>query len=86
MTPTRPRRLDPGQQEGSQHHQEERLEDAGQESLQAADGEDKHRVLQMDGVNPAECDPTKSPARESWKTIGITPDTTPLAVQVTISG
>ena len=45
-----------------------------------------NRVLQMDGVNPAECDPAKSPARESWKTIGIKPDTTPLAVQITISG
>ena len=45
-----------------------------------------NRVLQMDDVNPAECDPTRSPARESWKTIGIKPKTTPLAVQVTIRG
>ena len=46
----------------------------------------QNRVLQMDGDNPHECDPARSPARESWRSINIKPTTTPLLIEITISG
>lgn len=45
-----------------------------------------NRVLQMDGDNPSDCDPAKSPAKESWRSINIKPTVTPLEIQVTITG
>ena len=45
-----------------------------------------NRVLQMDGDDPRECDPSKSPAKEAWKTIGVKPRTTPMEVRLTIGG
>ena len=46
----------------------------------------QHRVLQMDGKNPDDCNPTKQPAKGSWKTTGITPDISDLHVRLTIGG
>jgi hypothetical protein len=40
----------------------------------------------MDGINPADCDPTTSPAKESWASIGIELIQTSLDIQVTIEG
>jgi glyoxylase-like metal-dependent hydrolase (beta-lactamase superfamily II) len=41
-----------------------------------------NRVLQMDNVNPASCDPTKEPAKSSWKKAGIKPNITPLFIEL----
>ncbi len=46
----------------------------------------ENRVLQMDGVNPVACDPKKAPAKAAWTRVGITPKTTPMAIEVTIEG
>lgn len=43
-----------------------------------------HRVLQMDGVNPASCDPEESAVKASWKKIGVQPKVTDLYVEVEI--
>jgi hypothetical protein len=43
------------------------------------------RVLQMDGVNPKECDPAVNPAKAAWKKVGITPKSTDLAIEVEIA-
>lgn len=32
-----------------------------------------NRVLQMDGVDPADCDPKSAPVKAAWKKVGITP-------------
>jgi hypothetical protein len=45
-----------------------------------------NRVLQMDGDNPLECDPSKNPAKKSWSSINIKPSITPLEIQVRIDG
>lgn len=42
------------------------------------------RVLQMDGVDPADCDPRKEPAKSAWKRAGIIPRTDPLFIEVEI--
>jgi hypothetical protein len=42
------------------------------------------RVLQMDGVNPAECDPAVNPAKAAWKKIGIKPRITDITVELDI--
>jgi hypothetical protein len=44
------------------------------------------RVLQMDGDNPRDCDPSKNPAKQSWSSVNIKPSITPLEIQVTING
>jgi hypothetical protein len=41
-----------------------------------------HRVLQMDRLNPAICDPSKEPAKEAWKRVGIKPTTTDLYMEL----
>jgi hypothetical protein len=41
-----------------------------------------NRVLQMDNVNPASCDPTKEPAKSSWRKAGIKPNITPLFIEL----
>ena len=46
----------------------------------------EHRVLQMDNVNPADCDPAASPANAAWKRVGITPRITPLSIELDIVG
>lgn len=43
-----------------------------------------NRVLQMDGVNPASCDPRKSPAASAWKSVRIKPRLSPLFVELEI--
>ena len=43
------------------------------------------RVLQMDCVNPPDCDPAVNPAKAAWKKIGVTPRSTDLAIEVEIS-
>jgi hypothetical protein len=45
-----------------------------------------HRVLQMDNENPPDCDPAKSPAKESWKKVGITPTITNNTIEIEIDG
>jgi hypothetical protein len=45
-----------------------------------------NRVLQMDGDNPRDCDPSKNPAKQSWSSVNIKPSITPLEIQVTING
>lgn len=45
-----------------------------------------HRVIQMDGVNPASCDPDQDPARAAWKKAGTTPNVTALWVEIDIVG
>lgn len=42
------------------------------------------RVLQMDGVNPPECDPSVNPAKAAWKKAGIKPRITDIAVELDI--
>jgi len=46
----------------------------------------QHRVLQMDGDNPPDCNPARSPAKDSWRSIGMKPQTTPLEIKVTVTG
>ena len=43
-----------------------------------------HRVLQMDGVNPPECDPTADPAKAAWARAGLEPRITELAIELDI--
>jgi len=43
-----------------------------------------HRVLQMDGKNPASCDPNRNPAQAAWKKIGIQPKITELFMELEI--
>jgi glyoxylase-like metal-dependent hydrolase (beta-lactamase superfamily II) len=45
-----------------------------------------NRVLQMDGVHTPKCDPTKEPARSSWKEVGIKPKITDMAIELEIKG
>jgi hypothetical protein len=45
-----------------------------------------NRVLQMDDVNPPECNPTKEPAKSSWARTGIKPKVTGACVEIEISG
>jgi hypothetical protein len=45
-----------------------------------------NRVLQMDGDNPRDCDPSRNPAKQFWSSIDINPSITPLEIQVTING
>ena len=42
------------------------------------------RVLQMDCVNPPECDPAVNPAKAAWKKVGIQPRITDIAVELDI--
>lgn len=44
-----------------------------------------NRVLQMDGVNPAACDPSKEPARAAWKNVGVAPKITDMFIELTFS-
>jgi glyoxylase-like metal-dependent hydrolase (beta-lactamase superfamily II) len=44
-----------------------------------------HRVLQMDGVNPPNCDPNKDPSKTSWKKVGIKPKVTDLFIEIEIA-
>jgi hypothetical protein len=44
------------------------------------------RVLQMDGLNPAGCDPSQAPAATAWKKIGIKPKQTDLFIELKFSG
>jgi glyoxylase-like metal-dependent hydrolase (beta-lactamase superfamily II) len=41
-----------------------------------------NRVLQMDDVNPANCDPKKDPAKASWKKAGIKPKITDMFIEL----
>jgi hypothetical protein len=43
------------------------------------------RVLQMDGVNPAGCNPDLEPASTAWKQVGIKPKQTDLFIELNIS-
>ena len=45
-----------------------------------------NRVLQMDDKNPPSCDPTKDPARESWRRVKIKPAITPLFIELEFDG
>jgi hypothetical protein len=45
-----------------------------------------NRVLQMDDVNPPECNPAKEPAKSSWAKTGIKPRVTDACVEIEISG
>jgi glyoxylase-like metal-dependent hydrolase (beta-lactamase superfamily II) len=45
-----------------------------------------NRVLQMDGVNPPDCDPRRDPAKRSWRLAGITPRVTDMFVELEFSG
>lgn len=45
-----------------------------------------YRVLQMDGVNPASCDPAQDPAKAAWKKIGVTPKVTAASIEIDITG
>jgi hypothetical protein len=49
-------------------------------------GKTSNRVLQMDGKNPASCDPTKDPAKSSWKLVGIKPKVTDMFIELEFSG
>lgn len=50
------------------------------------DEKTQHRVLQMDGDDPPDCNPARNPAKDSWRSIGVKPETTPLEIKVTIAG
>ena len=41
-----------------------------------------NRVLQMDNDNPANCNPSKQPAKSSWKKAGIKPKITDLFIEL----
>ena len=43
-----------------------------------------NRVLQMDCVNPPECNPNAAPAKAAWKKAGITPRITDLSIELEI--
>jgi hypothetical protein len=43
-----------------------------------------HRVLQMDCVNPPDCNPNAGRAKAGWKEIGVTPRITDLSVEIDI--
>jgi hypothetical protein len=45
-----------------------------------------NRVLQMDDVNPPECNPSKEPAKSAWAKTGIKPKVTDVCVEIEISG
>ena len=45
-----------------------------------------HRVLQMDGVNPPDCNPDKNPAKAEWQNTGIKPKVTDVSIEVEIAG
>ncbi len=45
-----------------------------------------NRVLQMDGVNPPSCNPTKGAAKAAWRRAGITPKITADYIEVKIVG
>jgi glyoxylase-like metal-dependent hydrolase (beta-lactamase superfamily II) len=45
-----------------------------------------NRVLQMDGVNPPNCDPRKEPAKASWKLAGVRPKVTDMFIELEFSG
>jgi hypothetical protein len=42
------------------------------------------RVLQMDGLNPPECDPDAQPAKAAWNKIGIKPRITETGIEIEI--
>jgi hypothetical protein len=42
------------------------------------------RVLQMDGVNPPECDPEAQPAKAAWNKVGIKPRMTETGIEIEI--
>jgi hypothetical protein len=44
------------------------------------------RVLQMDGVNPADCNPSKQPALGAWKKINIKPKQTDMFIELEFPG
>lgn len=46
----------------------------------------ENRVLQMDDVNPAECDPTVNPAKAAWKRAGVKPVINDLFIELQIKG
>jgi glyoxylase-like metal-dependent hydrolase (beta-lactamase superfamily II) len=45
-----------------------------------------HRVLQMDNVNPPECNPAAEPAKAAWRRARVTPRITPLSIELDIVG
>lgn len=45
-----------------------------------------HRVLQMDNVNPPECNPTANPAKAAWNRAGVKPRISDLSIEVDIVG
>ena len=45
-----------------------------------------HRVLQMDYVNPPECDPKVDPAKAAWKRADISPRVTAQFIELDIVG
>lgn len=45
-----------------------------------------NRVLQMDNVNPPECNPAKDPAKSSWQKVGIKPKITDLFIELEFAG
>lgn len=42
------------------------------------------RVLQMDNVNPPDCDPSKEPAKSAWKRVKIAPTITKDSIEITL--
>ena len=46
----------------------------------------QNRVLQMDGVNPAKCNPNASPAKAAWKRVGIKPVINDMFIELQIKG
>jgi hypothetical protein len=44
-----------------------------------------NRVLQMDDINPASCDPAKEPAKSSWKKAGIKPKISDISIELEFS-
>jgi hypothetical protein len=45
-----------------------------------------NRVLQMDNVNPPECNPSQEPAKSAWAKTGIKPKINATCVEIEISG
>jgi hypothetical protein len=42
-------------------------------------------TVQMDNVNPPECNPAANPAKAAWKNIGVTPKITSDAIEIDIA-
>jgi hypothetical protein len=46
----------------------------------------KCRVLQMDNVNPPECNPNKASVKAAWTSAGLKPKVTEFSIEIQVKG